>query len=178
MDHCHQKEEKREAGRKKACSEGFVEAHESQFENVPFCTAVAATRLRSQLDPTNSQLYTKAQMDKKLQRFPWKNMWCHTLHLSPFQNASLPTWCECSYQIFLHNSWAARGQGGQAGQTCGCFTWRTVFKCVWWKTMKWVVLSSFCGEIVGGWMPKSDICCMLETFRLNNLTQHRIDSWI
>lgn len=125
MDHCHQKEKKREAGRKKACSEWFMEAHESQFENVPFCTAVAATWLRSQLDPTNSQLYTKAQMDKKLQRLPWKNMWRHTLHLSPFQNASLPTWCECSYQIFLHNSWAAWGQGGQAGQTCGCFTWRT-----------------------------------------------------
>lgn len=88
MDHSHQKEEKREAGRKKACSEWFVEAHESQFENVPFCTAVAASRLRSQLDPTNSQLYTKAQMDKKLQRFPWKNMWHHTLHSFPFQNAS------------------------------------------------------------------------------------------
>lgn len=25
-----------------------------------------------------------------------------------------------------------------------------VFKCVWWKTVKWIVLSSFCGEIVGG----------------------------
>lgn len=126
MDRSHQKEEKREAGRKMAYSEWFVEAHESQFENVPFCTAVAATLLGWEaswipliLSSPPRPRWIKSCKDSR------GKICDATLFTRFLSRTLLPTPCECSYQIFLRNPWAARGQGGQTGQTCGCFTWRT-----------------------------------------------------
>lgn len=82
-----------------ASSERLLEARSSQFENVPFCTAVGAT-LSLVEKPVGSHSKLKAQMNKKLQDSCGK-IGDAVLLINFFTRLSIPTYIDSSEQISL-----------------------------------------------------------------------------